>query len=263
LGRPAGAGIRPNHAPARIYDCEPAGPVIPVAVEPDPAPLTIPSAPAPAAKPVLETAPLELPAPRFTQVAPERSWRWLRVTVAIAAGVGLGYGVYRLYQHGVPPGVAWVRPIPRSADRPATTAAGYLGLRTFDTSGQLWIGWDRGATAVRTAQGGSLTIREGAATQTIELDSAQIQAGSFTYGRQAERVDLVLTLNGPEGETREVTTYIGKLPGSAPPDSPQRLANELMTERARTKQLEKSLAEAVTKLQKQQERRLANQTADR
>jgi hypothetical protein len=108
-----------------------------------------------------------------------------------------------------------------------------------------------------------LTIREGAATHSMELDSTHLQSGSFTYGRQEERVDVTLTVSLPAGNAAsEVATYLGKLPehgpqtGGALERQNQKLANDLNAERARSKKLEDTL-----KLQEQR-KRLAKQLRD-
>src|ERR1035438_1859698 len=68
-----------------------------------------------APEPVVETAPpeeqaaepeqesLNLPAPQFLQIRPERSWRWLKIVVALALGAGLGIAAYQTRETWLPP----------------------------------------------------------------------------------------------------------------------------------------------------------------
>ena len=104
-------------------------------------------------------------------------------------------------------------------------------------------------------------------THAVELDASHLQAGSFTYSRQAERVDIALTLREPNGDQpNEVAIFFGRLPERAPEadgslrTQNEKLANDLNAERARTRKLQ----DAVTKLKKDQQlKRLENQSPDR
>ncbi len=212
-----------------------------------------------------EQEPLDLTPPAFTQVAPERSWRWVGVVLAVVSGVGIGASAYQTREIWLRAPISWVRPR-QSVSGPAALPGAGVGLRTLDTEGQLWIVWDRDSQVVRRATGGTLTIHDGPMIHAIELDAAHLQAGSFTYGRQSERIDIAIALNGPGGaHIREVTTYLGPLPERPPaPEEPlrkqnQKLSVDLNAERARSKKLQ----DAVNKLTREQQlKRLENQNPE-
>ena len=85
------------------------------------------------------------------------------------------------------------------------------------------IRWDRDSPAVRDAEQGSLVIEDGPVPRAILLDPAHLRTGTFTYGRQTERVDVALTVHGPTSQTvREVATYLGNLPPTDPAGGKQR-----------------------------------------
>jgi proteasome lid subunit RPN8/RPN11 len=265
---------RVEMAPVPVRRLDPDGPArqmpAPFAVAAVPAP----QPPTPQPTPV-ENPPVEERLPSFAQVQPQRSWRWAGVVLAIAAGVALGAAAYQTREIWLRSAVAWSRP---KVGTPATqggVALGSMGLRTLDTEGQLWIVWDRNSALIRNASRGTLVIHDGPLTHGVDLDAAHLATGSFTYGRQSERVDVELTVTEANGDKpREVTTYLGRLPGKAevPQAQPapisaaerQKMAAQLNAERARSKKLEKSLSDAVTKLKKaDQLKRMENQNADR
>ena len=235
-------------APLRV--APPAPPVsvpVPVAASSPAVSPALPAA-APAPAPPAASAPPDLPLPAFAQIGSVRSYRWVGMVLSILAGIGIGAFAYRTRNLWLNTAISWTRPMPRQPE-PLAPAAPALGLHAIDTDGQLWILWDRAAPAVRRATSATLVIREGSASHSIDLDATQLQAGSFTYGRQEERVDIALTLDAPGAEhPREVTTYLGRLPAHPPPQPDgalqrqnQKLADDLNAERARSRQLEDSL----------------------
>jgi hypothetical protein len=145
---------------------------------------------------------------------------------------------------------------------PSTSAA--IGLTTLDTAGQLQIRWNRDSSAVQNAVQANLVIEDGPVPQAILLDPAHLRTGSFTYGRQTERVDVALTIHGAAGQTaREVSTYLGKLPGSKPPDDPtvvKQREDATKELRGRTKKLEKTVEDLRQELR--QRKRMENQSPD-
>lgn len=108
-----------------------------------------------------------------------------------------------------------------AAAAPASVATS-LGLVLSDHDGQLRIGWDRKAPAIATATRGTLEISAGGGLPSAtQLDAAQLQAGSFTYMRETEKVDVVLSVEGPNGELgHESVAFLGKLtePAANTPD---------------------------------------------
>jgi proteasome lid subunit RPN8/RPN11 len=132
-----------------------------------------------------------------------------------------------------------------------------LGLVLADHDGLLRIGWDRKASAVQAATRGTLEISSGGGIPSAtRLDTAQLQSGSFTYKRETEKVDVILSVDGPIGELgRESVSFLGKLPpqvgGSADPAAAvqsealavevERLKGELKAQVAKNQQLLKSM----------------------
>jgi hypothetical protein len=111
---------------------------------------------------------------------------------------------------------AWV-PGMLAAIRPGTPAPvppPSMGLHTNDRDGQMEVTWDRFALPIREASGGTLEVADGSTPlQTIALDKAHLQAGSFSYERQSEKVDITLRVYRQDGQQfHEVTAFLGRLP---------------------------------------------------
>jgi small-conductance mechanosensitive channel len=111
----------------------------------------------------------------------------------------------------------------------------------------------------------------------ITLDQAHLQAGSFTYGRQSNRVDVGLTIQAANGRNiREVSTYVGALPEKTLQDPDQSLQKErdalaketeslkadLKKQAERTRRLENSVDQMRLELIRQQRIRLQNMNPD-
>jgi proteasome lid subunit RPN8/RPN11 len=237
------------------------------APQPAPDPNPEPEPPEPPAEPAVA-----FPAPQFLPPAPAASHRWIWV---LAIGVGLGFGAagFQTRQAWLPRVMAAVNPAPPTPLPPPT-----LGLNAVDHEGQLQINWDRNSRALLEARDAMLEITEGTAAQAIQLDSAHLRAGSFTYARQAEKVDVKLIVhqaNAPD--VREVTSFLGKLPDPKPPvEDPeiQKQRDELAKQAAKlkldlnwqamkTKKLEKDLQSMREEMRQQQLKRLNNQLADK
>jgi len=280
-----GTGTSPWLKPAR--ESQPQGPVITVTAEVQPEPAAPEPVRAPAAEPVRRSAPPHEPLkpqepqeerqdpgppppPPFLEVTAQRSSRWLEV-LWIAAGLAVGGAVYQSRQLWYPRVEGWFHRATPPAPQP------YVGLNTLDNGGQLQIRWDRNSPAVREANEGILMIGDGPLPQAIQLNADHLRSGSFTYGRQGERVEVALTLMRPGAQpVREVTTYLGKLPEhhSAPEEDPAlrkerddlarqvaRQAADLEAERARSKKLAKDLVDVRNQLKRAQVlRRLENQS---
>ena len=267
----------PEVAPAAAARPQPEPEPEPVA-EPDPEPqyITEPE-PQPEAEVEAEPEPAVpaqlFKAPEFLTTEPKRSRRWLPITIGLLGGLGLGAAAYQTRE-------TWLPKITGSSNSEPGSVSQATGLQSVDLDGQLQIRWDRNSAAVQAAREGILTIQDGGTPLAIELDKEHLQAGSFTYGRQGERVEIALVLHGADGKVtaREASTYLGKLPvRPAPvPDDPQvrkerdelakqadSLSKDLKEQRARTQKLEKSLEDIKTEVKRDQKRRLENQNPDK
>jgi proteasome lid subunit RPN8/RPN11 len=238
------------------------------AAAPQPAPDPNPEPdPEPPAEPAIA-----FPVPQFLPPASAPSHRWIWV-LAIGIGLGVGAAGFQTRQAWLPKMVAAVNPAPPPPLPPPT-----LGLNATDHEGQLQINWDRNSRALLEARDAVLEITEGEATQAIQLDSAHLRAGSFTYARQAEKVDVKLIVNQPNApDVREVTSFLGKLPDPKPSvEDPevQKQRDELARQAAKlkldlnwqalkTKKLEKDLQSMREEMRQQQLKRLTNQLPDK
>src|ERR1017187_5174657 len=102
---PSGAAPQIPPAPQPLRrEAEARGPVITLVPEARAAPPEVE-----AAEPEPES--LDLPAPRFLQIKPERSWRWLKIVAALALGAGLGIADYQARETWLPPVLEKVSPM--------------------------------------------------------------------------------------------------------------------------------------------------------
>jgi proteasome lid subunit RPN8/RPN11 len=252
--RPVPAGVAPamESAPSARFrrGPDPRGPVIAVAAE------AAAPGPEPPAEPPSEAPPAGVKS------------RWLAAVLAIAIGLAVaaaGYQTRRLWLPGL---TAALRTAPQFS----------IAVDAIDSDGQLQIRWDRNSLAVRQATGATLEIDDGPVPQDIQLDARQLEAGTFTYGRRGERVDIKLAVHLPGGQQAHGTAgFLGRLPERKPrPEDPEirkqrdalaqeaaKLRSDLAAEAARTRKLETSLDEVKKVLQDQQRKRLDNQSPDR
>jgi len=146
-------------------------------------------------------------------------------------------------------------------------------LHTTDHDGQLEVDWDRNSAPVRESAAAILEISDGGSQpQAIQLDAAHLQAGTFTYGRQGEKVDVKLILKRQDGkESREVTTFLGKLPERKPPPENEEARKQREELAAQTAKLKADLTWQATKTRKlekdlqtvrDQQKRMANQAGE-
>src|SRR5262249_53867223 len=111
----------------------------------------------------------------------------------------------------------------------------------------------------------------------IPLDKNHLQAGTFTYGRQGEKVDVKLMVKRADGsESREVTAFFGKLPVKKSVEEEAaakkeredfaaqatKLKNDLNWQVLKTKKLEKDLKDVREEVRQQMQKRMANQAAE-
>jgi proteasome lid subunit RPN8/RPN11 len=257
---PAGVAPAPQSAPSAHLPQgpDPRGPVVTVAAE------AAPQGPAPPAEPAPEEA-ADLTLPGFLAPPAKRKSRWFVTVLAIAIGLAVAAAGYQT-QH------LW---------RPALTAAIWpppqlsIELNAIDSDGQLQIQWDGNSPAVRQATDAILEIDDGPVRQEIQLDARHLNTGTFTYGRQGERVDIKLAIHLPgRQQARGAASFLGKLPErKPPPEDPEirkqrdelaqeaaKLKSDLAAEAARTRKVEKSLDQVKKALQEQQRKRLEAQS---
>jgi proteasome lid subunit RPN8/RPN11 len=284
--------------PVRRSEPAPAVVAAPVAV-PEAAPLpTPPPAPIPQPEPPLPAAAIigdgstpppakpALPVParvaaKARDVAPPsfgmepertpRNWSWLVIAAVV---LGISAGAFQTRQMWMPRVTAAVQP---AANGPVLAPS--LGLNSIDRNGQLQINWNPNSPAIRRASDAILEITEGTSTpQAIQLDSVHLQAGNFTFAREAEKVDIKLIVhqaNGPD--VREAIGFLGKPPVRKPAaEDPaelkrreedqkqaEKLKADLEAQAAKTKKLEKDLVQMKVEMRLQQLRRLNNQVPDK
>ena len=241
-----------------------------------PAPMPAPPTAPEAANPLPEPAAAELPAPKFLIESPAASRRWMVVGIGVVAILGILGAAFQVRDMWLPRVLSAIRPAPAAAT--AAIPPPSLGLGTIDRDGQLQISWNRNSAAVQRASDAVLEISEGGPLLTaIQLDTAHLQAGSFTYARTAEKVDVRLIVHLKEGpDVREVTSFLGKLPERKPVEDPEaqkqrdemtkqaaKLKAELNSQAAKTKKLEKDVQSMREEMRKQQLRRLNNQVPDK
>ncbi len=288
---PAPAAPAPNESrrlrqyPASVT--EPAAEIV-VVPEPYPAPTVVEAAagvPAPEPEAPELVAP-EPPPPAFLIEHPAAGRNWMVAGIGFVAVLGICGAAFRMRQLWLPRTmvtvqsmVAATQPAPAAAPAPVVVALPpTLKLSTLDREGQLQISWDRNSPVLQHAGDAVLEINEGKSALTaIQLDAAHLQAGSFTYARTAEKVDVKLTVHQEKGpDLREVTSFLGKLPERQPVETPAarkqredaakqaaKLKADLTLQAAKTKKLERDLKSTRAQMRLQQIRRMKNQAPDK
>ena len=131
-----------------------------------------------------------------------------------------------------------------------------VSLALYDFDGQLQINWDRTATAVQSASGANLEITDGGAKSLVPLDQRRLLSGAFTYARRTGRVDVHLRLEQAGGKPfDEFTTFLGappSKPATDPGEEARQLRDELKSQAARTRQLERALNTMREEMRKRQ-----------
>jgi proteasome lid subunit RPN8/RPN11 len=234
--------------------------------------------PATAAEPPATPEPVaaELPVPSFVIESASSARRWMVVGIGIVAVLGISGAAFQVRQMWLPRLLAAVRPAPTVASPPPIAP---LGLNTIDREGQLQIAWDRNSPSVRRGTDAILEITDGGPLPVaIQLDSAHLEAGSFTYARTAEKVDVVLIVHQKDGpDLREVATFLGKLPGRKTPEEIEaeqkqredaakqaaKIKADLNFQAVKTRRLEKEVQSLRQEMRQQQLRRLNNQVPDK
>jgi proteasome lid subunit RPN8/RPN11 len=200
-----------------------------------------------------------LAAPNFTRGVEVRSWRVLKIVACLAIGLAAGGVGYQTREDWLPAVIAKLRPLLPKEPEP------YLSLSMSDHDGQLDIHWDRNSPAVRNALEATLQIEDGRSMPlAVRLDGPHLATGSFSYGRDSERVDVTLIAEEPGGGiVKEQTSFLGKLPGQkAMEESPdarkerdaltekaEKLQDDYNKQAAKTRKLEKDLKDMRDQLE--------------
>jgi TonB family protein len=95
-------------------------------------------------------------------------------------------------------------------------------LKAERSGGQLLVSWNRQSGAIKAAQGAVLSISDGAKTEDVSLDLAQLHAGSIMYSPLSGDVSFRLEVNdGKAGKIRSefVRAPIDAVTDPAPKDS--------------------------------------------
>ena len=223
-------------------------------------PVQPPTSPAPAAQiqalsvPVSapeHSSPAAQPTLHFPDLDPPHRWR-VTLVLSLAAILVLGAFGFET-RHAWLPHI-WRHGVAAPARIPAVPS---LGLTLTEHAGDLIIAWDHQAAAVQAATSGTLEISSGGGIPiATRLDATQLQSGSLAFKRETEKVDVILSVQGPHGELgRQSLGFLGKLPeqpaeeaGSAAARrrdalavEVERLKDELEAQTARNQQLQKSL----------------------
>ena len=155
----------------------------------------------------------------------KRSWWWL-CWVAIVLGMA---AVVFAFKHD------WA--IVFTAGRPSVV------LMAYDINGQLRIRWDWAAESIRSAEAGSVEIKDGATRTVVELDKPRLRGGTVSYERIGARIDVRLAVRQPGGRVyEEYTSFIGRAGQPGPNASTGRLRRELEDQAARVHELEQAVA---------------------
>jgi len=157
----------------------------------------------------------------------KRSWWWL-LWIAIVLGMAAG-----LFAHKYD----WSRVLP--ADRTPS-----VSLMAYDLDGQLQIRWDWAAESILSAEAGTLQIADGATHTVIALEKQRLRGGTVSYVRIGARVDVRLALQEPGGKVcEEFTSFVGLAGGRGADGSMARLRWELQDQAARTREVERAVAD--------------------
>jgi proteasome lid subunit RPN8/RPN11 len=215
---------------------------------------------------------VDLPVPKFAIESASAARRWMVVGIGLVAVVGTLVAAFEVRDMWLPRVLAAIRPVP-IVTPPAPAPAPSLGLTTIDREGQLQIGWDRSSPAVQRASDALLEITDGPLPVAIQLDTAHLETGSFTYARTTEKVDVKLIVHRKDGpDIREIASFLGKLPNRQPAEDPTRedtanqtakLKADMNAQAVKTKKLEKEVRSMREEMHQQQLRRLNNQLPDK
>jgi len=179
------------------------------------------------------------PAVRPTPPKHSRAWLWW---AAIILGIAAGLFVFKS-------GILkkdWTRAF-------AADPSSSFALMAYDLNGQLQIHWDWTAVPIRSAEAGTLEIMDGTARTVVALDKRRLRGGTISYVRTGARVDVRLSLRQPDGKvSEEFTSFLGQ--AGQPDTSQASLRRDLQDQAARTRELERAVADLRWILRRDRER---------
>ena len=109
--------------------------------------------------------------------------------------------------------IVWAVVLEKPAPPPVSPS---LGFHLSDADGQLRLEWDQSSNLVEEATRGTLKIRDGAAAPVrVELQTNQLDAGSYAYTRKSADVEVVFTVFPQGGKPVEESARFVGTPVSA------------------------------------------------
>ena len=134
------------------------------------------------------------PPPEPEQPQPKRVLQRKILGVAAAAALAAGIAIY-----------AWFPKRPASTDG---YNAASLGLEIHKKGGDYEVSWNRLSGIIRSASGGTLSIRDTGVTQTLQLSAEQLREGSVVYSSLTEDVDFRLEIQASDQNPRAESVQV-------------------------------------------------------
>jgi Prokaryotic homologs of the JAB domain len=212
-------------------------------------------------QPVVAAASPVVPTPNFGMDELSGARRWI-APVAILAGLAVGAAGFLTRQ-------LWM-PRPAAVATAGIVAQASVGLTAADRDGHLQIHWDTKAPDLQHSTGAMLLISDGPLTRSIALDTTQLRSGSYSYKRNSDRVDLILSLGEPGGDRLvQATAYARTAPAGSDTEI-RKERDEMRAENAALKSTNTRLTEANQRMERyietdraeHQRKRLENQSSD-
>jgi hypothetical protein len=94
--------------------------------------------------------------------------------------------------------VTYLSAPPREAAASRPAAPSTLGLRVERNPPDLLVSWNRYAREIVAARRATLSIRDGKATHSLNLNTAQLAAGSYLYTAASDDVQIRLEVYAPD-----------------------------------------------------------------
>ncbi|MEQ1886885.1 MAG: hypothetical protein ABL967_17620 [Bryobacteraceae bacterium] len=168
----------------------------------------------------------------YPEARKSRTWLWMAVGfVAIAAAAMFGLRYYTPQVNREP-----------------------IGLNVLERDGQLQVQWSHTSPTVLEANNGVLEIVDGLDNRKVQLSSADLSKGSFTYARKTGDVQVRLEVRDRQGSaSQESSHYLGAEPArldASEADVMQLEKNTLQDEVARLREQNASQAARIQQLER-------------